>query len=232
MAQAFGLPPLNKSPLQYAGNKLDIVPTVEATRDPTTTDTKYAIETIWRNSSSLDQWILVGFTFGVPQWRKFTAGSGSSLTQFSVPLPSNPTVVVPTALGNITLTSTGATVAITGSANTINFDVKSEGFNWIDQGSSLNPAIVETGYRATATIGITLPNTPADGSTIKFQVTGAASTLTITAGASDKIEMASKVSAAGGTAVNTAQGDTVELVYQSSSNTWFAQSFVGNWNVT
>jgi trimeric autotransporter adhesin len=126
------------------------------------------------------------------------------------------------------ITSTDGTVTVTNGANTIDLSAKA---TWIDQGTSLNPATVGRGYRATATITITLPNTPADGSMIAFQV-DTTSLLTVTAGASDKIRLGNAINAsAGGSITNKLQGDTVTLVYRLADNTWIALSYIGSWTI-
>lgn len=70
----FGISP--RDPLDYLGIQLAAVPTVAGGRDPTTTDTKYPIQTIWQNTVSRDEFILTHFTAGAAQWQKFLDFSG------------------------------------------------------------------------------------------------------------------------------------------------------------
>lgn len=102
---------------------------LEANRPPTTADTKYRsgayyeFNTEWRDTSASppEIWKLVNITSRTNAiWEKITGDAGP-LVQFTVPFGSSP--VTPNGSGNITLTSSGETVTITGSTNAINFDV-------------------------------------------------------------------------------------------------------------
>lgn len=66
----FGVPQV--IPARYVGPGKPIVPTFEAPRDPTVNDKNYSIQTIWRNKSTFDEWMLVGFENGDALWKKFT----------------------------------------------------------------------------------------------------------------------------------------------------------------
>ena len=75
----FGTPPFSRDPLAYADSRLSGVPTIDSNRDPTTDDTNYPIQTIWRNQNTFRECMLVGFTAGQAIWRCFTDGDGSVL---------------------------------------------------------------------------------------------------------------------------------------------------------
>jgi hypothetical protein len=107
------------------------------------------------------------------------------------------------------------------------------GITWQDQGTSLNPAVVSNGYFSTATITITLPTSPANGSNISFIVdvtTG--NPLTIQAATGQVIRIGSSASSSGGTAVSNNRGDALYLIYRATDTTWLALSSQGTWNLS
>ncbi len=121
--QKIGLPPRNKDTLDYVGRGLYVMPTFQAPRDPTTTDTKYPIQTVWRNELTLDEWILVGFISGLAQWRKFADGSGGAIIAIDVDASTAPGTDPVVADGSGQITVTGAQVAAgTIGANVIRTD--------------------------------------------------------------------------------------------------------------
>jgi len=103
------------------------------------------------------------------------------------------------------------------------------GFTWNDVSGAFSP-LKNNGYFVTGTATGTLPASPAQGDTIKFFVDHASQVLTIDAPGTQIIRIGTLVSSAGGTAVSTAQGDSVELVYRSSDTCWCAiAGFTGTW---
>lgn len=105
------------------------------------------------------------------------------------------------------------------------------GFTWTDTSGSFSAA-KNNGYFITATATANLPASPAQGDTIKFFVDHASQVLTIDAPGTQIIRMGSVVSSAGGTAVSTLQGDSVELTYRTSDTCWCAiAGFSGNWTL-
>lgn len=105
------------------------------------------------------------------------------------------------------------------------------GFVWNDVSGAFSP-LKNNGYFATSTANGTLPGSPAQGDTIKFFV-DTTDILTLTASGSQIIRLGSSVTAGGGTAVSTNQGDSVELTYRSSDDCWCAiAGFSGIWVLT
>lgn len=105
------------------------------------------------------------------------------------------------------------------------------GFTWSNKSGAF-AAAKNNGYFITGSCTGTLPAAPSIGDTIKFFVQGAF-TLTIQANTGQKIQISSNLSSAAGTQVNTASGDAVELVYNSTGLQWnAAPGFVGAWNFT
>lgn len=103
------------------------------------------------------------------------------------------------------------------------------GFTWSDISGAFSP-LKNNGYFVTGTATATLPIAPSQGDTIKFFVDHVTQDLTIQASGTQLIRMGTLVSSAGGTALSTAQGDSVEFVYRSSNTTWQAVcGFSGTW---
>lgn len=106
------------------------------------------------------------------------------------------------------------------------------GFTWNDVSGAFSP-LKNNGYFITGTATANLPATPSQGDTIKFFVDHATQVLTIDAPGTQIIRFGSAVTAAGGTAVSTARGDSVELTYRSSDTCWCAiGGFSGIWTLT
>lgn len=103
------------------------------------------------------------------------------------------------------------------------------GFTWNDVSGAFS-ALKNNGYFVTATATGTLPASPAQGDTIKFFVDHDTQVLTIDAPGTQIIRLGVLVSSAGGTAVSTVQGDSVELVYRAADTCWCAiAGFTGTW---
>lgn len=120
--------------------------------------------------------------------------------------------------------STSFSVAATGFVTLVG-----GGFTWNDVSGAFSP-LKNNGYFITGTATGTLPASPSQGDTIKFFVDHASQVLTIDAPGTQLIRIGSLVTSAGGTAVSTAQGDSVELVYRASDTCWCAVTgVVGTW---
>lgn len=130
----------------------------------------------------------------------------------------------------VSILTAGTGISITNAANSITITATGAGFPWTDTSGTVNAA-VNNGYFITGTTNSTLPANPSQGDMIKY-IVDTTSILTITANAGQKIRMANNLSAATGTAVNSIQGDSVELVYRASGGTWQAQNFNGAWVIT
>ena len=128
-----------------------------------------------------------------------------------------------------TLTA-GAGISITNGSNSITIAVSGGGETWSDTSGTVT-AVVGNGYFITATSTSTLPASPSEGDTVKY-IVDTTQFLTITGNTGQKIRFNSQLSGAAGTAVNTARGDSVELVYRATGTTWFALGFTGNWTIT
>lgn len=103
------------------------------------------------------------------------------------------------------------------------------GFTWNDVSGAFSP-LKSNGYFITGTSTGTMPAAPTQGDTIKFFVDHATQDLTVQASGTQIIRMGSLVSSAGGTAISTAQGDSVEFVYRASDTCWCAVcGFSGVW---
>jgi hypothetical protein len=100
---------------------------------------------------------------------------------------------------------------------------------WNDEGVNFN-AVAGNGYNITSSVTATLPSTAVLGDTISFMVdVSGASNLVIQAAGGYAIRMGSTVTPANGTATNTAQGDSVTLVFSDFTNTWISLNQNGSW---
>ena len=79
MAQ-FGERPVQKNPLEYAGQKNSLIPTFDAPRAPTVLDRGYPIQAIWRDNTTNDEYILVDITLGNAIWQLLTGGGAGNIT--------------------------------------------------------------------------------------------------------------------------------------------------------
>ena len=153
---------------------------------------------------------------GTKTCQTVTADSGGSL------LPS---------VGNFNFLG-GAGVTTSGAGSTVTISLSGGGFTWNDVSGAFSP-VKNNGYFITGTATGNLPATPLQGDTIKFFVDHPSQVLTIDAPGTQIIRMGSAVTAAGGTAVSTAQGDSVELTYRASDTCWCAiAGFSGIWILT
>ena len=132
-----------------------------------------------------------------------------------------------------TITSPLATLTIGYSSPNITLDVAGGGGSttWNDTSGAFSP-LKDNGYFVTATATGTLPASPSQGDTIKFFV-DTTQILTIQASGTQIIRFGSAVTAAGGTAVSTARGDSVELTYRSANTCWESiAGITGVWTLT
>lgn len=155
-----------------------------------------------------------------------TNGTGANTMQLEVQTSQALAAADATKIGLSNFDSTSFAVAATGFVTLIG-----GGFTWTDVSGAFSP-LKNNGYFITGTATGTLPAAPAQGDTIKFFVDHATQDLTIDAPGTQLIRIGTLVSSAGGTAVSTAIGDSVELVYRSSNTTWEAVcGFSGTWTL-
>ena len=128
----------------------------------------------------------------------------------------------PTA-GNINiLGGPGVTTTGSGSTLTINSVV------YTDEG--INATVDrDSGSFATAAITLTLPASPANGERCEFIATNGV--LVVQANGTQVIHLGGDSTSAGGTVTGSATGDALNLIYQSSTDDWWALSAVGVWSL-
>jgi|SRR5271170_800109 len=100
---------------------------------------------------------------------------------------------------------------------------------WTDEAISF-AAVANNGYFVTAAATATLPASPSQGNTVEI-VADTATGVVITANTGQKIRLSTTLSAAAGSATNSAIGDSLTLVYRAADTTWYAISSIGNWTV-
>lgn len=122
--------------VKYTGPEFAYAPVFLRSTDPlspinTSASTKanrfyYPLGSLWLNRTTNQIFILADIENNLADWVPITGGAIPPLLQISVPLPVNPTVVLPNVVtGNVNFTSSANTIAITGTpgTNTINFDL-------------------------------------------------------------------------------------------------------------
>lgn len=174
-------------------------------------------------SPTAGNWNIFGGTVSAGTTPVSTSGSGSTLTT-NVQISQAISAADATKIGLSNFDSTSFAVSATGFVTLIG-----GGFTWADVSGAFSP-LKENGYFVTATATGTLPASPAQGDTIKFFVDSASQFLTIKASGTQLIRFGSLASSAGGTAISTLQGDSVELIYRASDTQWCAiAGFTGTW---
>lgn len=103
------------------------------------------------------------------------------------------------------------------------------GLAYTDQASSVS-VTSDSGSFSTAAITLTLPASPAQGDVCEF-VASTSDQLVIQAAGTQVIHIGNTASSATGTATSSAIGDSLSLVYQSSTDDWWALNSVGNWTL-
>lgn len=100
-------------------------------------------------------------------------------------------------------------------------------FPWTDQSGTFTAAI-NNGYFLTAAATPTLPAAPSQGDRVSFAADSSGSVV-VTANTGQKIRIGNNISSTAGTATNSAQGDSLTLVYRTTGATWISISSEGNW---
>lgn len=134
-------------------------------------------------------------------------------------------------VGSITAADASITIGYSSPNITVKANMSGGGFlTWVDNNTAITAAI-NTGYFITGACTVTLPLTVSQGNAIAF-IVDTTSALTIKAGTGQIIRLGTTPTAATGTAVNTAIGDSITLIYRDSDTTWLALSSIGLWNLT
>lgn len=153
-----------------------------------------------------------------------TDGTGANTVALEVQISQALAAADATKIGLSNFDSTSFAVTATGYVTLVG-----GGFTWSDVSGAFSP-LKNNGYFITATATGTLPASPLQGDTIKFFVDSSSQFLTIKAPGTQIIRLGSLVSSAGGTAISTLQGDSVELTYTANDTCWCAiAGFSGTW---
>jgi len=234
---------------RYIGQDYRFVPTYIRPRDPfspttSSTDIKpkeqqgyYPITSLWTNSTNGNIWALAGIANNLAKWILISSGSSGPALMFGVPLGTSP--ITPDSNGLVNFTSTGSTVAITGSAGglglqNINFDVVGSGdVTWQTIIASQTLA-AKNGYICVspgATLSLNLPATATIGDTIEVVLDGSTGwTIVQAAGQQIRFGIDQTTLGIGGSISSTAQGDWITLIAQTNTR-WMARAESGNFTV-
>lgn len=157
----------------------------------------------------------------------WTSGSISGGVPSNVPINfvTNSGTAI-SALNTINIFGVGG-VSTSGSGNTVDISVSATGVTWTDEAGSF-AAAVNNGYFCDAVLTATLPALATQGQTISFICT-TGGPVTIQADVTQFIAIGAETSTLGGTAVSTALGDNLILVYKSATSTWWAVEADATW---
>lgn len=246
----FGVPGQNTDGLAYADYRRALVPTVDAPRRPTTSDKKFALQTIWRTNKETqspaaegEEWILVKFdSSGDAIWVRFDGTGGASGLQT---LTGNDFVqVIPDGVGDIDLigdTAQGVSTSGAGDVMTITISDGSAGQKGVVQvdnttiiasgGVISTSGIVATSYTADAgsavpsagvlnVLGGTGCSTSGAGNTVTINADGAVP-LSFATDSGSAVPAANVITIAGGAGISTSgAGSTVTITADSSFSNW------------
>jgi len=126
-----------------------------------------------------------------------------------------------TAGSGITITNTPGDIVIAGTGASFGYTEKTTSFT----------AASNAGYYCTGTLTATLPPSPLNGDAVAI-IAFSANNVTVKANTGQYLSLANVTSAVGGTALNTLIGNVLYLRYRTSTLTWVAENFIGNWTVT
>lgn len=134
MSNHTGISPNN--PLKYLGPNVYINSVVTRNREPTGADYRqpetgklYPFSTLWLVSKNPttgtqgDLWYLSKIVSNVAFWIKLSTGTVGPLIQFTGGLGTSGFPVDPNGLGQVEFSSNASSITITGSGNSINFDI-------------------------------------------------------------------------------------------------------------
>jgi hypothetical protein len=166
------------------------------------------------------------------------AGSTSTAPLSSIDLTAGQ-VLIGTSTSPVAASLTAGTgISITtgqGSITITNTEAAGGGVVWLDEATSFTAA-PGTGYFVSAVATATLPNNTGAshlGDTVIIYYTGSSGAVSIiSANATATIRIGTADStAATGSVVNTAQGDSLTLTYHDTDNEWYCRGVQGNWTV-
>lgn len=133
------------------------------------------------------------------------------------------------ALSTINILGSGGT-STSGAGNTVTITTVADVITWTDENADFS-AVSNEGYFCTDTLIVTLPALASQGNMISI-IVDTVNPVTIQADATQFIAIGAETSALGGTAVSTALGDNIVLVYRSATSTWRSLEADATWTLT
>ena len=128
----------------------------------------------------------------------------------------------------INIVGAGGTTT-SGSGNTVTINTVANSMNWNNQVADFS-ANVNEGNFCTGPLIVTLPGSATQGNTISV-IVETASAVTIQANVGQFIAIGAETSSIGGTAVSTAEGDNLILVYKAATSVWWALEADATWTL-
>lgn len=229
----------NTLPLGYTGSQVP-VNYINRTTDPTTTDWRFTVPTIWINTSSKRAFILVSTatnpSTGMREATWDILQSSSDLNSITLP---DSTVVVPIN-NNVTFSQSGG-ITITGNSltGTVDFNVSAFGISWASVSAATQSMTQDSGYIAARSgtlpadqIVFTLPATAAQFTTVVVVGDGTAGwRIAQNAGQQIKFGPSSTTLGTAGYLQANNAADFVELLCITANTTWRVVSSQGNLTV-
>lgn len=149
-------------------------------------------------------------------------------------LTQGPGIDIQNTPGTITISATGTTDTLQGGPG-ITLTPGGAGILIVNSvvytDRALSTTVIsDSGSFSTAAITLTLPSDPKLGERCEFIAT-TADVLVVTANAGQVINLGNVATGEGGTATSSAIGDSLNLIFQISTNDWWALSSVGVWTI-
>lgn len=213
-------------PLSYEGQV--VVPYINRTFDPNSTNNTFPVPTLWVNTASSLAWLCVSKPAGVADWIPIGGGS----TQLETITTPDAQVVHPVA-SNINFLQNGG-INITGNDPTtpdIKFQVTGGGLPWTDVTGTTQQMAVHNGYVSdnAGLVTLTLPAVAAFGDVVAIGGKGAGG-WTIAQNASQVITCGTHATTAGdgGSVSSTNANDCIFLLCTTANTGWTMLHSVGN----
>lgn len=184
-------------------------------------------------SSTVVAWNPV--TLGISRAHTLTIDSplniASGGTGLNVTTPSNGSLLIGNGTGfTVNTLTAGSAITITNTAGNITIAGTGASFGYTEKTTSFT-ASSNAGYYCNGTLTATLPPSPLNGDAVAI-IAFSANNVTVQANTGQYLSLGNVTSAANGTALNTLIGNVLYLRYRTSTTTWVAENFIGNWTVT
>lgn len=211
-----------------ASSSTDPFLTYFSTLDPSTSNLHFPVQKRWVNTTTLNEFILVGFTTvaGVKQavWMNLTSGSNDIST-----ITVSPGMVVSPVDNNVNFVA-GNGINLSGSGDTVTFSANNAGFQW--NVSVVGTTLVDNnGYftNSAGLLSMALPTTSSVGDTYEICAMGTGGWIVSqSAGQSIRVGKQVTTTGVGGSVASVNQGDWIHIVCNVANTGFVACVLQGN----